>query len=391
MSKRDYYEILGVDRDVDDKTLKTAYRKLAMKYHPDRNPDDKQAEEMFKEASEAYEVLSDPTKRQRYNQFGHDGMRRGQDFHDFSSVNDIFDIFGRQGGGGGSIFEEFFGFGGGGGRQRGGQGGGERGKDLRIKLELSLEEIAEGVEKTLKYKRLTECDTCSGSGAKPGSGSSTCGTCGGQGRVQQVSRSVFGQFVNVTTCSTCNGSGQVIKDPCGKCKGEGRQKGDTTVKVNIPAGVSDGNYIPIPGKGHAGKHGGRAGDLIVVVAEKEHPLFMRDGDNVLFDLTISYPDAALGGEVEVPTLHGESILTIEAGTQPGTMLRMRDKGIQRLNSYGKGDQIVRVNVFVPTKLTSRERNTLKELSKSENIAPSEEQSSEKGSKDFFDKVREVFS
>ncbi len=388
MSKRDYYEVLGVDRNADEKTLKSAYRKLAMKYHPDRNPDNAEAEDKFKEASEAYEVLSDAQKRQRYNQYGHEGMRRGQDFHDFGSVNDIFDIFGRQGGGG-SIFEEFFGFGGGGGQR--GQQGGERGKDLRIKLELSLEEIAEGVEKTLKYKRLTECDVCSGSGAKPGSGSSTCGTCGGQGRVQQVSRSVFGQFVNVTTCTTCNGMGKVVKDPCSKCHGEGRQKGDTTVKVSIPSGVSDGNYIPIPGKGHAGRFGGRTGDLIVVVAEKEHPVFIRDGDNVLYDLTISYPDAALGGEVEVPTLQGESILTIEPGTQPGTMLRMRDKGIQRLNSYGRGDQIVRVNVFVPTKLTSRERNTLKELSKSDNIAPSEAQKKEKGSKDFFDKVREVFS
>ncbi len=392
MNKRDYYEVLGLSKGASADEIKSSYRKLAMKYHPDRNQGDKEAEEKFKEASEAYEVLSDSTKRSRYDQMGHQGLRGGQDFHQYSNINDIFsqfgDIFG--GGGGASIFEEFFG---GGGGRRGGSSRrsvGQPGSDLKIRLPLSLEEIASGVEKTLKIKRQRECDTCSGSGAKAGSGNVTCPTCQGQGEIRQVSRSMFGQFVNISACNNCGGSGQVIKDHCETCKGEGRVNGETTIKVNVPAGVSEGNYIPIQGKGNAGRRGGPAGDVIVVIQEIEHQHFTREGDDVIYNLTISYPDAALGGEVMVPTLGGTAALTIQAGTQPGTVLKMRDRGIPHLNSYGKGDELVHVNVFVPSKLSSAEKELLKELGKSENISPKK---SKKSSKDasFFGKVKDAFS
>ncbi len=393
MSKRDYYEVLGLSKGASNDEIKSAYRKMAMKYHPDRNQGDKEAEEMFKEASEAYEVLSDATKRQRYDQMGHQGLRGGQDFHQYSNINDIFsqfgDIFGG-GGAGGSIFEEFFG---GGGSRRGGsrtRSVGQPGSDLKIRLPLTLEEIATGVEKTLKIKRQRECDTCKGSGAKAGSGMTTCPSCQGQGEVRQVSRSMFGQFVNISACNTCGGSGQVIKDHCDSCKGEGRVAGETTIKVNVPAGVSEGNYIPIQGKGNAGRRGGSAGDVIVVIQEIKHQHFTREDDDVIYELTISFPDAALGGEVTVPTLTGTAVLTIQPGTQPGTVLKMRDRGIQHLNSHGKGDQLVQINVFVPAKLSSHEKDLLKELSKSENIAPKK---SKKASKDasFFGKVKDAFS
>ncbi len=384
MEKRDYYEILGISREADPAAVKSAYRKLALKYHPDRNPGDKQAEDSFKEATEAYEVLSDADKRQRYDRYGHQGLRGGQDFGSYQNVSDIFsDLFG------GGIFDDFFG----GGRTRSGQARqpvGEPGSDLEIPLPLSLEEIALGIEKTIKYKRFKPCDTCSGSGAQSGSGYDTCPTCHGNGRIQNVRRSVFGQFVNVTTCTACNGSGHVIKDVCQTCKGEGRQQGETTVKVTVPAGVASQNYIPIAGKGHAGRRGGDAGDLFFEIREKEHQHFNRQGNNILYDLTISFPDAALGGEVEVPTLEGSAMLNIEAGTQPGTVLRMRDKGIPNLNSYGRGDQLIRVNVYVPTTLTSKEKGAIKDLAKSGNIAPSSDKVN-KESRDFFDKVREVFS
>ncbi len=392
MSKRDYYEVLGVSKTATVEEIKSSYRKLAMKYHPDRNEGDKEAEERFKEASEAYEILSDETKRARYDQYGHQGLRGGQDFHQYNNINDIFsqfgDIFG--GGGAGSIFEEFFG--GGGGRRGGGarRSAGQPGTDLKVRLPLTLEEIATGVEKTIKIKRQRECDTCKGSGAKAGSGQSVCPTCQGQGEIRQVSRSMFGQFVNISTCSNCGGSGQVIKDHCETCKGEGRVNGETTIKVNVPAGVSEGNYIPIRGKGNAGRRGGQAGDVIVVIQELSHQHFRRDGDDIIYDLTISFPDAAMGGEVTVPTLTGTSAISIQAGTQPGTVLKMRDKGIPHLNAHGKGDQLIHVNIYVPSKLSAREKELLKELSASENVAPKK---SKKNSKDgsFFGKVKDAFS
>ncbi|MCI0705958.1 MAG: molecular chaperone DnaJ [Ignavibacteriae bacterium] len=390
MTKRDYYEILGVPRGASPDEIKKAYRQMAMKYHPDRNPNDKQAEEKFKEAAEAYDVLGDPDKRRRYDQFGHDGMRGGAQARDFHDINDIFttfnDIFG--GGFGGSIFDEVFG--GNRGRRRGQGQVGTPGSDLRVKLRLTLEEISTGVEKKIKIRRLKKCDTCSGSGAKSGTGKDTCPQCGGTGELRKVSRSMFGQFVNITACPTCGGEGRVIRTPCSECNGEGRLQGESTIRVNVPAGVSEGNYIPLEGQGNAGRRGGPAGDLIVEIEEEPHTLFTRNGDDIIYDLLISFPTAALGGEVEIPTLTSKAKLVIDPGTPAGRMLRMRDRGIPHLNGYGRGDQLVRVNIWVPQNLNKHEKELLRELSKSEHMNPSEEDR-RSASKTFFEKVRDAFS
>ncbi len=387
MSKRDYYEILGIDRNADNTQIKSAYRKVAIKYHPDKNPDNPEAENMFKEASEAYEVLSDSNKRARYDRFGHEGLRGGQDYHQYTNINDIFshfgDVFG--GMGGGSVFDEFFG-GGSGRRQRRQQG--TPGADLKIKLPLTLEEIATGVEKKIKVKRFMQCDACNGTGAKSGTGMQTCNSCHGSGQIKQVSRSVFGQFVNIATCPSCNGTGQIIKEKCGVCHGEGRKQGEETVTVNIPAGVESGNYMPVREKGHAGKQGGPTGDLIVVIDEKPHEHFTRNGNDLIYNLYISYPQAALGAEISIPTLQGEDTVNIEPGTQPGTAIKLRAKGIPELNGYGKGDIVVLVNVHVPSKLNSREKELLDELNDMENINPNKKDT--KKHKDFFEKVKEAF-
>ena len=388
MNKRDYYEILGVPRNASIEEIKSAYRKLAMKYHPDRNPGNKEAEEKFKEATEAYEVLSDPEKRQRYDQYGHEGLRSGYDYHTYTSIDDIFsafsDIFG---GFGGSIFDEFFGTGTRSRRTRQ-VNIGERGSDLKIRLLLTLEEIATGTEKVIKLKKYIVCDVCNGSGAKAGSGYRTCPTCNGTGEIRHVSRSFFGQFINITTCSTCGGSGKVVAEKCPKCNGEGRTQGEETITIKIPAGVEDGNYIPLTGKGNAGKRGGPAGDLIVVIEEKKHEYFYRNKDDVYYELLISFPEAVLGTKIEIPTLYGKETIKIEPGTQPGTRIKLSGKGIPHLNQYGKGDQIVIVNVYVPTNLNSKEKALLKELSQSPNIKPKD---SDSKSKDFFSKIKEVLS
>ncbi|HWP82239.1 MAG TPA: molecular chaperone DnaJ [Bacteroidota bacterium] len=387
MAKRDYYEVLGVSRSASADEIKKAYRQLALKFHPDRNPGNKEAEEKFKEAAEAYEVLSDPEKRRRYDQFGHDGMR-GTNFREFHDINDIFstfsDIFGS--GFGGGIFEEVFG-GGARSRRRGAQSQGTPGSDLRVTLRLKLEEIATGVEKKIKVKHYKRCETCRGSGARGDAGKTTCPQCNGTGELRQVSRSMFGQFVNITTCPTCDGEGRVMKDLCRTCGGEGRVQGESTIKVNVPAGVSEGNYIPLQGQGNAGRRGGPPGDLIVLIEEEPHQHFTRKGDDVIYDLMISFPTAALGGQVEIPTLTGKAKLTIDPGTPGGRVLRMRDRGIPHLNGYGRGDQLVRVNVWVPSKLNARERQLLKELAEQEHVNPSEE---DKSGKSFFDKVKDAF-
>ena len=391
MTKRDYYEVLGVSRAAGEGEIKSSYRKLAMKYHPDRNPDDNEAEEKFKEAAEAYEVLSDPNKRARYDQFGHAGMRGTGFEHGFTDVNDIFshfsDIFG-----GGSIFDEFFGSGGFQ-RQRGRhRQPGIQGNDLKINLRLTLEEIAEGIEKTIKVKRYEKCRHCQGSGAKSSGGTVDCPTCNGTGEVRHVSRSMFGQFVNIQVCHTCSGEGKVIKEKCPHCSGEGRVRNETTIKVNIPAGVSSGNYIPLRGQGDAGIRGGSTGDLIVLIEEAEHKYFVREDDDILYNLTISITDAVLGIEVEIPVLGGTVILKIEPGTQPGKILRLRDKGIKHLNHSGRGDQLVHVNVYMPSKITSKEKELFRELSKSENIKPREKGEHGKSkSKGIFGKAKETFS
>jgi molecular chaperone DnaJ len=389
--KRDYYEVLGVERTSSMEDIKKAYRKLAMQYHPDRNPDNAEAEDMFKEATEAYEVLSDEDKRSRYDRFGHQGVKHS-DYHHYSNVNDIFsqfsDIFG-----GGSIFDQFFG---GGFAQQRGPGGAERGADIQLKLELTLEEIATGVEKTVRLRHAKTCSTCKGAGAKDASAVETCKTCSGLGQVRQVRSMGFGQFVNVTTCPSCQGEGRIIKDKCPECRGDGRTQEEDTMKVRIPAGVSQGNYITLSGQGHAGRRGGQSGDAFVVIEELEHEIFVREGDDVLLDLDISFPQAALGTEIEVPTLTGLSLLKIQPGTQSGTLLRMRDKGIQHLNRSGKGDQIVRVQVVTPGKLTKDERKLLQELAKLEHFrgpeqtgsSTSRERAEESG---IFGNIKEIFS
>jgi len=304
MAKRDYYEVLGVSKTASEDELKKAYRKLAMKYHPDRNPDDKEAEKNFKEAAEAYEVLNSSEKRAKYDRFGHQGMRGGQDFHGFSNANDIFshfsDIFGGGGfssGGGGSIFDDIFG--GGQGRQQ--RSSGTPGQDLKVTLKLTLEEIAAGTTKKIKLKKHKKCTTCNGTGAKDTASYHTCSVCSGAGEVKQVSRSMFGQFVNIAPCSNCSGTGKVITSPCLSCKGAGRIHEESTIKINIPAGVSDNSYMTLRGEGNAGKNGGPSGDIIAIFRELPHEYFVRDDDNIIYELSISYPEAVLGTDVEIPT------------------------------------------------------------------------------------------
>ncbi|MGA9406381.1 MAG: molecular chaperone DnaJ [Bacteroidota bacterium] len=381
-TKRDFYEVLGVARSASQDEIKKAYRKLALQYHPDRNPNNKEAEEKFKEAAEAYEALSDPAKRQRFDQYGHEGMR-GTDFRSYTDINDIFSNFGDIFGG--SIFDDVFS----GGRQQRRRATGQAGSDLKVQLKLTLEEIASGVEKKIKIKKWKTCQTCSGSGAKPGSSKTTCPQCGGTGELRQVSRSMFGQFVNITTCLNCGGEGQIVRDRCPSCDGEGREQGESTIKVNVPAGVSEGNYIAMQGQGNAGRRGGPTGDVIVEFHEVRHEHFVRNGDDIIYNALISFPHAVLGEDIEVPTLTGRSRVKIDPGTMPGKMLRMKEKGIPHLNSYGRGDQLIRIQVWVPTKLNAREKELLRELSSSEHIVPTEDEKN--ANKSFFEKVRNAFS
>lgn len=360
MSKPDYYEVLGVTREASEEQIKVAYRKMAMQYHPDRNPGDHSAEEKFKEAAEAYEVLKDPEKRRRYDRFGHDGLRGGgEGFAGFDfDLSDALRTFMAGFGGFGDIFGDA--------RQRTGP---EKGGNLQVRLPLTLEEVATGVEKTLKIRRLLTCDTCDGSGAKSPDAVKTCPDCGGKGQVRQVSRSILGQFVNITICPRCGGNGRIITDNCPSCRGSGRRQGEGTLKVKIPAGVSSGNYISLRGEGDAGPRGGPAGDVIVFIEEKQDERFERHGDDVLFKLSISISQAALGTEVEIPTLFGKAKLQIEAGTQSGKILRMRGKGIPHLHGSGRGDQLVQTHVWTPTKLTKESRKLFEALSAREDIRP----------------------
>ncbi len=382
--KRDYYEILGVDRNATADEIKKAYRKLAVKYHPDKNPGDKEAEEKFKEIAEAYAILSDPEKRRRYDQFGHAGVGNGAgpqgfDFTDF----DLADAL-RQ------FMEEGFGFGFG--DIFGSRSGGRRrrvtrkGSDLQIKLKLTLEEIATGVTKKIKVRKKIACAECNGTGSAKYSRTVACPVCHGSGEIRQVSRSLFGQFVNVTTCHRCNGEGQVIENPCHSCHGSGLVEGSKTIEVHIPAGVSTGNYITLRGEGNAGVRGGQPGDLIVYIEEKPHEYFERHGDDVVLVLPISFPTAALGGTVEVPTLTGKAKLKIAPGTQSGKILRMRGKGIPHLQRAGSGDQLVQIQIYVPTHLNNEERSLLERLAKSENLDPTRN-----NQKSIFEKFKEALN
>lgn len=386
MSKRDYYEVLGVSRDASADEIKKAYRKMAMKYHPDRNTENPEAETRFKEASEAFEVLKDPDKRARYDRFGHEGVKSGAaggpDFEDFG-FEDIFsrfsDIFG------GDIFGE---------ARQGGRGAGRRaragqpGDDMKLRLTLSLEEIAEGTDRKLKVKKYVKCEECDGNGADTDEDFMMCDSCNGMGEVRQVSRTMFGQFVNVQPCPTCYGEGRVIKNKCSSCRGEGRVKGEETVKVKVPAGVSDGNYITMRGQGNAGLRGGDPGNLIILIEEEEHEYFERHGDDIYYELKLSFPDAVLGTQAEVPTINGKAKLKIDPGTQPGKLLRMREKGIQTLNSARRGDQMVRVSIYVPTNISDREKETMEQLRASENFDPASNKDASKG---FFSKIKDVFN
>ncbi|MNJ93015.1 Chaperone protein DnaJ [compost metagenome] len=387
MSKRDYYDVLGVAKGASAEEIKKAYRKLAIKYHPDKNPDDKSAEDKFKEAAEAYEVLSSAEKKQRYDQFGHAGVGGaaggggygggGMNMEDiFSQFGDIF------GGGGGSPFDSFFG---GGGQSRGGRRV-AKGSNLRIKVKLTLEEIANGAEKKIKVNKQVSCKTCDGTGAKDKSSVSTCSTCGGAGSVRRVTNTILGQMQTTATCPTCHGSGQQITAKCGACHGEGTVRGEETITINIPAGVSEGMQLSMAGKGNAAPNGGVPGDLIILIEETPHETLKREGNNVVYDLHVSIPDAALGASVEVPTIDGKAKIKIEPGTQSGKLLRLKGKGIPEVNSYHRGDQIIHVNIWTPKALNSEERALLEKLRESANFKPQPG----KNDKSFFDKMKEYF-
>lgn len=378
--RRDYYEVLGIERSADGETIKKAYRKLAMEWHPDRNADKPDAEERFKEISEAYAVLSDSEKRARYDRFGHVGAGAGG-FGGAGMDIDPFEIF--------RSFMGGFGFGdifGGPAGSSGGRGPRTyRGKDLQIRMPLTLEEIAEGVSKKIKVQRFESCSVCEGSGAKEGTEPETCPTCKGAGEVQQVTRSFIGQVVNITVCSECRGRGKIIRDTCDHCRGEGRVRNHATLEIKVPEGVRDGNYMTLHGEGHAGPWNGPSGDLAVVFEEKEHEHFERHEDDILYSMSISVPEAVLGAEVDVPTLNGPLTLEIPPGVQPGKVLRMRGKGIPHLNERGSGDQLVQVNVYIPEKPSAEAKQLFEKLSGEEGVEPKK-----RGQKGFFRKVRDTF-
>ena len=385
MTKRDYYEILSVRKTASSDEIKKAYRKVAMQYHPDRNPGDKTAEEKFKEAAEAYEVLSDAEKRAQYDRFGHAGVRgNGRGAH-APNMEDIFsqfdDIFGED------IFGSFFG-GGGGTRTRSGQRArGTRGSNLRIKLKLTYEEIAKGVTKNIKVKKHVGCTTCGGSGAKDKGSVQTCSTCGGSGQVRKVTSTFLGQMQTVTTCPVCNGEGSTITAKCSDCKGEGRVYGEETVSIDIPAGVQEGMQLNVSGRGNAGERGGMAGDLVILIEEEPHKELQREGLNVAYELHISFPDAVFGTQVEVPTIDGRAKIKIPPGTQSGKVFRLKGKGFPAVNSYEKGDQLVHVNIWTPQNVSGEERSMLEKMNHSNNFKPNPD----KNQKSFFDKMREMFS
>lgn len=373
MAKRDYYEVLEVSKDASADEIKKAYRKKAIQYHPDKNPGDKTAEEKFKEAAEAYDVLSTPDKRSRYDQFGHAGMSgaagNGGPFGGFSggmSMDDIFSMFGDIFGGHSGGFGGFSGFGGGGGSQQ----RRFRGSDLRVKVKLNLKEVAEGVEKKFKLKKYIPCDHCHGSGAEGNSGAETCPTCKGSGSVVRNQQTILGTMQTRTTCPTCSGEGTIIKEKCKVCGGDGIVHGEEVVTVKIPAGVAEGMQLSMGGKGNAGKHNGVSGDLLIQVQEETHPDLVRDENDLIYNLLLSFPLAALGGTVEIPTIDNKVKVKIDPGTQPGKVLRLRGKGLPSVNGYGTGDLLVNVSIYVPETLSKDEKNALETFETSDNFKPS---------------------
>jgi len=379
-TKRDYYEVLGIDKNASPEDIKKAYRKMAIKYHPDKNQGDPTAEDKFKEAAEAYEVLSDPQKKARYDQFGHAGMG-GAAGAGGASMEDIFsqfgDIFGDE-----SPFGSFFG-------RAGGQQQGRRvrrGSDLRIKLKLDLQEIANGVEKKIKVKRHVTCTTCSGNGSKNGTAVTTCTTCNGSGQVRKVVNTMLGQMVSSSTCPTCNGEGKIVSERCDVCFGEGRVLQEDVIPIKVPAGVAEGMQLSVQSRGNVPPRGGVAGDLLIVIEEEEDEFLKRDGNNVVFDLHVNFVDATLGTSVEVPTIDGRARITLEPGTQGGKILRLKGKGIKELNGYGRGDQLVHVNIWTPKALSADERTILEKLRNSPNFQPKPG----KNEKGFFEKMKDFF-
>jgi molecular chaperone DnaJ len=379
---KDFYSTLGVSRDADTEQIKKAYRRLAMEYHPDRNSD-ASAEDRFKEVTQAYEILRDPEKRNLYDRYGEAGVRRGAPGQtDFGfggfSFSDAFDVFMREFGAGG--FGDLFG-------ARSRPSGPRRGSTLRLTHAVTLEEAARGVERTLKLAVLDPCDRCDGSGAEPGTSPATCATCGGAGEVRQVQRSVLGQFVSVRPCPTCRGEGTTIENPCTTCRGESRVRRDKKIKIDIPPGISSDDYLKLREKGNAGTSGGPRGDVIVQIEVEPHERFERHGDDLLYDLAINFSQAALGADVEVPTIDGSAQLTIPAGIQSGQVLRMRGSGLPRLRSTGRGDQLVRVRVWTPTKVTDDQKKALERLAEVEKEPP-EPRRDDPG---FWERVKAAFT
>lgn len=378
--KRDYYEVLGVSKNATDDELKKAYRKKAIQYHPDKNPGDKEAEEHFKEVAEAYDVLSDPEKRSRYDQFGHAGLggAAGGGFGGGGmSMEDIFSRFG-------DLFGGFGGFGGfsdmgGGSRRRV-----RRGSDLRVRVKLSLADISKGVEKKVKVKKQVVCSKCRGDGTEEANGKTTCQTCHGTGVVTRVSNTFLGAMQTQSTCPTCLGEGEIITKPCSKCKGEGVEIGEEVISFHIPAGVAEGMQMSVNGKGNAAPRGGVNGDLIVVIAEEPDPNLIRNGNDLIYNLLISVPLAIKGGSVEVPTIDGRAKIRIEAGTQPGKMLRLRNKGLPSVNGYGTGDQLVNVNVYIPESIDAKDEQAIAAMENSDSFKPTDA-----ARKDIDKKYREM--
>jgi molecular chaperone DnaJ len=380
--KRDYYEVLGVDKNASADDIKKAYRKLAIQHHPDKNPGDATAEEKFKEAAEAYDVLSNADKKARYDRFGHAGMGGASGGGGGYSHMDVEDILRNFGGvfGDDSPFGNMFG---GGGQQRRMR----KGQDLRIKLTLNLQEVANGAERKIKVKRHVECKSCHGNGSKNGNSLKTCTTCNGAGQVRRVQQTMLGQMVTASPCPTCNGEGQIVETRCEVCFGEGRTLSEEVIPIKVPAGVAEGMQLSMNGKGNYPPRGGVAGDLLIVIDEEEHPELKRDGNNIIYDLYVNFADVALGTSLEVPTVDGKVKLTLEAGTQSGKILRLRGKGLPQVNSYAKGDQLIHINVWTPQQLTAEERATLEKYRSAANFQPKPN----KNEKGFFEKMKDFFS
>ncbi len=379
MAKRDYYEILGISKTADANEIKSAFRKLAKQYHPDLNPDNKEAEAKFKEVNEAYEVLSDPDKRAKYDQFGHAAFDQNAGFGGGGAgFNDFGDIFG-------DIFGDFFGGGFGGTGQRAQRTGPKAGSDLKIKLDIEFEEAAFGTKKEIKINRIEKCHVCDGSGAKKGTSKKTCPTCNGSGSIRTVQRTPFGQFASTKICTTCNGTGEVVEEPCTSCEGTGKEKKSRKLSINIPAGVDTGSVIPLRGEGNHGERGGPAGDLYVYINIKPHEIFERDGNDVWCEIPISFAKAAIGGSIQVPTIEGKVKYEVPEGTQTGTVFRLKNKGIKNLRGAGKGDQYVRVKIEVPKKLTDKQKTILQEFA--QEMGEQQDKDDKKG---FFGKMKDAF-